>query len=518
MDVNLKRSEAALITPDDALLSFGPFEVDTARGTLSRDGTELSMRPKCFEVLTYLVRNHGRLVTKKELLAAAWSGLVVTDSSLPQCLVEIRRILGVEARGLIHTVPRRGYRLDAEVRCRQTAPVAPAAPRMAGQTSGRWWSPALALVVLVAGLGVSAYEHLTGANRPPQSTSAQPSGSVQPDGLLESSAARKDYLQGKYLESRRAPGDVIRAIPYFRRATELDPGLVEAWVGLASSIRLAAYEQSDAPLQSWRPEFMSALDRALALDPTNPEANIRAFGYFCETGDRDQSQQHLATAMRYGSDSALVQSTAAGAAFREGDLRRAVALATRAAELEPLSFVSHENLGMYHFFAGNPALARQHFEIARDINPAQAGREDDDILLQTLVLLQDFEAAAELAGRLPEGAARDQGFAMVSSVLGPPASRDQHIERLALAPSAASALRLAEVYGYLGHHDLAHQWLSSAVDRKQSERVRTAQFCDMNFASSALFSPFLANWHRGADALQRDRLLTALDDLAADCA
>jgi DNA-binding winged helix-turn-helix (wHTH) protein len=52
------------------------------------------LRQRTFEVLTYLVRNSGRLVSKQELFAAVWRDVAVTDDSLVQCLVEIRRALG----------------------------------------------------------------------------------------------------------------------------------------------------------------------------------------------------------------------------------------------------------------------------------------------------------------------------------------------------------------------------------------------------------------------------------------
>ena len=57
---------------------------------------------------------HNRLVAKDELIKALWTDSFVTDDSLVQCLVELRRALGDEGQACIKTVPRRGYIFTAE--------------------------------------------------------------------------------------------------------------------------------------------------------------------------------------------------------------------------------------------------------------------------------------------------------------------------------------------------------------------------------------------------------------------
>ena len=95
--------------------SFGEFTLDLDGGFLRRNGQEVALRRKSFEVLAYLVEHHGRLVTKDVLAGAIWPDTAVTDNSLSQCLVEIRRALGDESQGLIRTVSRRGYVFTAPV-------------------------------------------------------------------------------------------------------------------------------------------------------------------------------------------------------------------------------------------------------------------------------------------------------------------------------------------------------------------------------------------------------------------
>ena len=95
--------------------SFGDFTIDLDRGCLVRAGEEVRLRPKVYEALKYLIENNNRLVSKEELIRAIWPASFVTDDSLVQCLVEVRRALGDEAQRCIKTVPRRGYMFVAEV-------------------------------------------------------------------------------------------------------------------------------------------------------------------------------------------------------------------------------------------------------------------------------------------------------------------------------------------------------------------------------------------------------------------
>ena len=96
------------------------------------------MRAKCFDLLTCLARNAGRVVTKDELGAAVWPNVVVTDESLTRCVSDFRHALGDADQHLVKTVPRRGYVLAAPVSFGESAPASPhgAAPEPAAQYLG----------------------------------------------------------------------------------------------------------------------------------------------------------------------------------------------------------------------------------------------------------------------------------------------------------------------------------------------------------------------------------------------
>src|SRR5262245_35161242 len=94
-------------------LGFNEYALDLQRCALLRDGTELQLRPKSFDVLRYLAEHAGRLVSKEELIQAVWPGTFVTDDSLVQCIREIRTAIRDDEHRIIQTVPRRGYLLAA---------------------------------------------------------------------------------------------------------------------------------------------------------------------------------------------------------------------------------------------------------------------------------------------------------------------------------------------------------------------------------------------------------------------
>lgn len=95
---------------------FGCCVLDDGRGTLKApDGTETVLRPKTLDLLRLMLRNPGRVVARQEILDAVWPNLFVTDDSITQCVVEIRKAMGGAGPDLLKTVPRRGYLMQAEI-------------------------------------------------------------------------------------------------------------------------------------------------------------------------------------------------------------------------------------------------------------------------------------------------------------------------------------------------------------------------------------------------------------------
>jgi len=106
------------------IVEFGPFSLDPAQARLLRDGSPVPLPPKVFDLLCYLVSNAGRLIEKDELLKALWPVTFVEESNLTVGIAALRKALGTKADGTpwIETVPRRGYRLLAEIQVRKKRP------------------------------------------------------------------------------------------------------------------------------------------------------------------------------------------------------------------------------------------------------------------------------------------------------------------------------------------------------------------------------------------------------------
>lgn len=159
--------------PGARRFAFHDFVLDVESGFLTRAGEEVPLQPKAFEVLRYLVERHGRLVTKDELIEAAWPQTATTDNSLAQCLVQIRRALADESQSIVRTVARRGYMFAAPVRSPALEMPRPveAAVTIVPPALRPWWSrhagKILAAVVLVSvATGVLLYPRARRQGKP----------------------------------------------------------------------------------------------------------------------------------------------------------------------------------------------------------------------------------------------------------------------------------------------------------------------------------------------------------------
>jgi DNA-binding winged helix-turn-helix (wHTH) protein len=74
-------------------ISFPPFELDPVNQCLWRDQQVISLRPKAYAVLHYLVERPGQLVTKEELLGAVWPESFAGDAVLKVSIGEVRKAL-----------------------------------------------------------------------------------------------------------------------------------------------------------------------------------------------------------------------------------------------------------------------------------------------------------------------------------------------------------------------------------------------------------------------------------------
>ena len=87
-------------------IRFGEFTLAPDERKLTRNGIELPLGARAFDMLCFLVANRQRVLTKTEILDAVWPEIAVEESNLTVQVSSLRKALGPEA---LATIPGRGY-------------------------------------------------------------------------------------------------------------------------------------------------------------------------------------------------------------------------------------------------------------------------------------------------------------------------------------------------------------------------------------------------------------------------
>jgi TolB-like protein len=138
---------------------FADHMLDTDRRELRRGASPIPVEPQVFDLLTYLVQNRDRVVSKDDLIASVWGGRITSDSTLTSRIYAARKAVGDSGdhQRLIRTIARRGLRFVGDVRAQpasaapvqavgQTADHIDARPRPAQPSHGR---PVIAVLPFV---------------------------------------------------------------------------------------------------------------------------------------------------------------------------------------------------------------------------------------------------------------------------------------------------------------------------------------------------------------------------------
>jgi predicted ATPase/DNA-binding winged helix-turn-helix (wHTH) protein len=112
------------------VFAFGPFRLLVARRELLAHGVPVALGQRAFEILLMLVNRHGQLVTKDELMAEVWPGVVVEENNIQVHVSALRKVLATagDSERYLLTVPGRGYRFVAPVNRESAAELASSAP------------------------------------------------------------------------------------------------------------------------------------------------------------------------------------------------------------------------------------------------------------------------------------------------------------------------------------------------------------------------------------------------------
>jgi predicted ATPase/DNA-binding winged helix-turn-helix (wHTH) protein len=99
------------------IIEFGPFRLKASERLLQRDGAVVEIGSRSLDVLVVLVERAGEVISQRELIARAWSGLVVDEANLRVNIANLRKTLrdGQGGARYIVNVPGRGYSFVAPV-------------------------------------------------------------------------------------------------------------------------------------------------------------------------------------------------------------------------------------------------------------------------------------------------------------------------------------------------------------------------------------------------------------------
>ena len=101
-----RRSQTVLIR-----YRFGDFTLSPRRRVLLRDGREVPLIPRYFDLLVLLVERRHEAVHRRDIFERVWTDVSVSDSALSQAVRTLRSTLGDDSREprFIRTVARHGY-------------------------------------------------------------------------------------------------------------------------------------------------------------------------------------------------------------------------------------------------------------------------------------------------------------------------------------------------------------------------------------------------------------------------
>jgi TolB-like protein/DNA-binding winged helix-turn-helix (wHTH) protein/cytochrome c-type biogenesis protein CcmH/NrfG len=218
----LADSEGFMTASKSFVFRFDDVEVREREFSLTKAGKVLSIEPKVFRTLLFLLHNPQKLITKDELLHAIWGHTAVTEGSLTRCIWLLRNVLGDDIRSprYIETVPTVGYRfvapVEEQVESSESAisPVAPgeseppgtAVPGQSTKAFSRRWiwiSATVLLLILIAGVAESVFLHRSPAPRihsvtvlPLQNLSSEPNTEYFADGMTEGLSSELSAIPG----------------------------------------------------------------------------------------------------------------------------------------------------------------------------------------------------------------------------------------------------------------------------------------------------------------------------------
>jgi len=416
-------AKICLIMAGREVYEFGGFALDVEERRLARNGGPgIPLAPKTHGVLLALLRNAGRLVTKRALLQLVWPESFVEEGILAVHISTLRKVLGEGENGsrFIETVPRTGYRFIAVVRQRSAAPspLQPAAHPEVYELFGR---------------------------------------------------GRAHLLSGSMFE-------IPKAVEVFRAAIQLDPSYAAAQAGLALACCHQAAFRLAPPAEAYREAREAAL-RALAMDDASADAHV-ALGtvLFFSEWNWTGAERCLKRALQIDPHHAEAYLVYGELLEALGRLEEGIEAKRRALERDPFSPLVHLEISRSYWNQRRYDDAIEWANKALAIDPRHPHARE--YLAGAYLKKGDFDRYvaenlrhAELHGVPAEALER---LKQTYSAEGPAGMRKLALERAARQPQAFPAMQLALIYAEAGDRNAAFQHLERALESHDPSLVHLA--------------------------------------------
>jgi DNA-binding winged helix-turn-helix (wHTH) protein/Tfp pilus assembly protein PilF len=438
-----------------SVYEFGPFELDAARLLLFHRRAPLPLGPKVVATLLALIEHPGEVFPKSELLARIWPEGYVDEANLAQNVYVLRKALRIRWDvAAIETIPRRGYRFTAPVRCREDVRRPEPARALPATPPFRMRASMLAAAFAVVLLGGSA---LTSGTSPRLDA--------------RSDVAAQDtrlYAIGRYYWNLRTREGIAKSIEYFSRVAANDPRDARGYAGLASAnAMMADYGYGAASPIVYVDRARVYAQKALAIDPNSGEA-YAVLGVILSEAKKgaalrfDPSLADLRRAIALDPASGTAHEWYGTALLSQGHVAEAYAELGKAAQLDPLSVATTAWLGTTAYLERRYGDAISYARETLDLSPQRA--DAYETLGLAYEALGDQQRAARTFQRLSQACA--SCHAESAALLAALYARDKQIDRarveLAIAqehPKDVAPEDLVVAYEAVGDRGAALAWL-----------------------------------------------------------
>lgn len=250
---------------------IGEWLVQPDRNLVSNNGAVIHLEPKVMLVLLCLAEHAGEVVAKERILREVWEGSFVTEQVLTHAIWQLRQAIGNGGgrSEVIETVPKRGYRLVAEVAAISTA-VPTAAQVTLPDTAGsvrqqrlvpRRYAFLVAIAFLIAAAIVAELARMAKHDKP----------AVTGVHVANREAQELCHKAAFQVERSEAPGALQQALRLYTAAIEKDSNFAPAYAGMGMAhLQLMMTDQQQIHFENAE----RAAQRAIALDSNLPEGYL----------------------------------------------------------------------------------------------------------------------------------------------------------------------------------------------------------------------------------------------------